>query len=475
MPETADNAEDRPAGIGLPTPPEIVKAGPLAYNDNMIENVLIMGAAGRDFHNFNIYFKGNRRYRVVAFTAAQIPNIEGRRYPPELAGPEYPEGIPIFPESDLSRLIAEHRVDLVAFSYSDVPHEEVMHKASLAMAGGADFILIGATYTMLRSARAVVSVCAVRTGCGKSQTTRKICSLLTEKGLRTVVVRHPMPYGDLLRQQVQRFSRPEDFEIQQCTIEEREEYEPLLEQGIVVYAGIDYERILRSAEAESDVIVWDGGNNDTPFFRPDVHVVVFDPHRPGHETRYYPGETNLLMADIAVVNKVDSAPESGVAAVLENIRRMNPGAGIVLAESAISVEAPERIRGKRVLVVEDGPTLTHGEMPWGAGLIAAETHGAGQVVDPRPFATGVCKEVFRRYPHIGPVLPATGYGSSQIRDLEATLAAADCDLILFATPIDLPALLKLNRPALRVRYEYRDSGEPLLSSLLFDRLEKVLP
>ncbi len=447
----------------------------MTYNVIMVENVIIMGAAGRDFHNFNIYFKGNDRYRVVAFTATQIPNIEGRRYPSELAGKGYPDGIPIYPESALSSLIAEHRVDLVAFSYSDVPHEEVMHKASLAMAGGADFILIGATYTMLRSNKPVVAVCAVRTGCGKSQTTRKICALLAEKGLRTVVVRHPMPYGDLVAQQVQRFSAAADFAAQHCTIEEREEYEPLLEQGIVVYAGIDYERILRAAEAEADVIVWDGGNNDTPFFRPDLHVVVFDPHRPGHELRYYPGETNLLMADVAVVNKVDSAPESGVAAVCENIRRVNSRAVIVQAESAISVETPERIRGQRVLVVEDGPTLTHGEMPWGAGLIAAEANGADRLVDPRPFAAGAFEALYRRYPHIGPVLPAMGYGSGQIRDLERTLSAADCDLILFATPIDLPALLNLNHPALRVRYEYRDHGPPFLADVLTEKLEGILP
>jgi predicted GTPase len=440
----------------------------------MVENVLIMGAAGRDFHNFNIYFKGNRRYRVIAFTAAQIPNIDGRKYPPELAGEGYPEGIPIFPETALRQLIAEHRIDLVAFSYSDVPHEDVMHKASLAMAGGADFILIGATYTMLRSSKPVVSVCAVRTGCGKSQTTRKICAVLAEKGLRTVVVRHPMPYGDLLLQRSQRFSRTEDFVTQKCTIEEREEYEPLLEQGIVVYAGIDYEKILRSAEAEADVVVWDGGNNDTPFFRPDVHVVVFDPHRPGHEVRYYPGETNLLMADIAVINKVDSAPAAGVDAVRENIRRLNPGAAVVLAESAITVEEPDRIRGRRVLVVEDGPTLTHGEMPWGAGLIAAEANGADQVVDPRPFAAGAYSEIYQRYPHIGPVLPAMGYGSGQIRDLEKTLAAAQCDLVLFATPIDLPALLNPSHPTLRVRYEYRDSDPPFLADLLLERLDGIL-
>lgn len=436
----------------------------------MVEKVVIMGAAGRDFHNFNIYFKNNPRYRVVAFTAAQIPNIEGRVFPPELAGEDYPDGVPIVPESRLESLIVEHRVDLVAFSYSDVPHEEVMHKASVAMAGGADFILIGASYTMLRSTRPVVTVCAVRTGCGKSQTTRKICDILSERGLRTVVVRHPMPYGDLVRQRVQRFSRFEDFKVQQCTIEEREEYEPLLERGIVVYAGIDYEKILRAAESEADVVVWDGGNNDTPFFLPDVHVVVFDPHRPGHERRYYPGETNLLMADIAVINKVDSAPEAGVRQVRETIRRHNARARITLAESLISVDRSEAVKGRRVLVVEDGPTLTHGEMPWGAGLIAAKACGAAQVVDPRPYAVGSIAQIFRRYPHIGPVLPAMGYGSEQVADLRQTLDAAETDVVLFATPIDLPRLIDLKKEAMRVRYEYRDHGQPRLEDLLMEKL-----
>jgi predicted GTPase len=437
----------------------------------MVEKVIIMGAAGRDFHNFNVYFKGNPRYRVVAFTAAQIPDIEGRRYPPELAGERYPEGIPIHAEDRLSGLIRDHQADLVAFSYSDVPHLEVMHKASLCMAEGADFILIGATYTMLRSKRPVVAVCAVRTGCGKSQTTRKVCEILRKMGKKAVVVRHPMPYGDLRAQAVQRFSSYEDFETRQCTIEEREEYEPLVDMGIVVYAGIDYAEILKRAEEESEVIVWDGGNNDTPFYHPDVHIVLFDPHRAGHELLYYPGETNLLMADIAVVNKVDSAPPGKVDQVRTNIERHAPGAEIVYAESSVLVGDPERIRGKRVLVVEDGPTLTHGEMSFGAGLIAAQTYGAAEIVDPRPYASGTIREVFGKYPHIGPVLPAMGYSRQQIRDLERTIEKAGCDLVLFATPIHLPRILTISGPTLRVRYEYRDHGTPTLEEALCRRLK----
>ncbi|MEJ2038121.1 MAG: GTPase, partial [Desulfosarcinaceae bacterium] len=354
----------------------------------MIEKVIIMGAAGRDFHNFNVYFKNNPRYRVVGFTATQIPDIEGRCYPAELAGDGYPDGIPIYPESDLVKLIQDNKVDLVAFSYSDIAHVDVMHKASLAMAGGADFILIGATYTMLRSTKPIVAVCAVRTGCGKSQTTRHVCDILQRMGKRVVAVRHPMPYGDLTKQVVQRFSTYADFEKHNCTIEEREEYEPLVAQGIVVYAGVDYERILRQAEQEADVIVWDGGNNDTPFYYPDVHVVVFDPHRAGHELAYFPGETNMLMAHAAVINKVDSASKEQISRVEANIRRHNPRADIILAESAVLTDQPERIAGQRVLVVEDGPTLTHGGMAFGAGIIAARRLGAKEIVSPKPFAVG---------------------------------------------------------------------------------------
>jgi len=437
----------------------------------MVETVIIMGAAGRDFHNFNIYFRDNPRYRVVAFTAAQIPDIEGRRYPPELAGQSYPEGIPIFPEEDLARLIREHRADLVAFSYSDVPHMEVMHKASLVMAHGADFILIGATYTMLRSKKPVVAVCAVRTGCGKSQTTRKVCSILREEGRRVVAVRHPMPYGDLRRQTVQRFSSYEDFEAHQCTIEEREEYEPLVDQGITVYAGVDYGRILEEAEKEADVIVWDGGNNDTPFYRPDVHIVLLDPHRPGHERSYFPGETNLLMADIAIINKVDTAEPDKVAEVEASIRTYNPDADRVLAESPVLISHPERVKGRRVLVVEDGPTITHGEMPTGAGFIAARHFGASEIVDPRPVAVGSLRKTFEQYPHTGPVLPAMGYGPNQIQDLEETIRRSDADLVLFATPIQLTRIVNITKEALRVRYEYRDHGSPTLKEVLLRRLE----
>ncbi len=439
----------------------------------MVENVIIMGAAGRDFHNFNVYFKGNARYRVAAFTAAQIPDIAGRLYPPELAGADYPEGIPIYPESDLAGLIRKHAVDLVVFSYSDVPHEEVMHKASISMAEGADFILMGATYTMLRSFKPVIAVCAVRTGCGKSPTTRRVCEVMRAQGKQVVVVRHPMPYGDLKTQVIQRFSDYRDFEVHRCTIEEREEYEPLVDQGIVVYAGVDYEKILGAAEAEADVIVWDGGNNDTPFFYPDVHIVLFDPHRAGHERRYYPGETNMLMADIAVINKVDTAPPHKVEMVKRNIETFAPRADIVLAESSVLVSQPELIRGKRVLVVEDGPTLTHGEMAFGAGAIAADLYGAAQLVDPRPYAVGSIQETLRNYPHIDTVLPATGYSRRQIEDLENTINAADCDLVLFATPIQLTRIVSLNKPSLRVFYEYKDHGLPTLEETLLRRMENL--
>jgi len=437
----------------------------------MIENVIIMGAAGRDFHNFNIYFKNNPRYRVVAFTATQIPDIDDRLYPPALAGDIYPHGVPIYHEKDLGGLIREHKVDLVAFSYSDVPHTDVMHKASRVMAEGADFILIGATYTMLRASKPVVAVCAVRTGCGKSQTTRKVCRIVKDRGQRVVAVRHPMPYGDLTQQVVQRFARLEDFDRHQCTIEEREEYEPLVDQGIVVYAGIDYQAILSEAEKEADIIVWDGGNNDTPFYYPDVHIVVFDPHRAGHECRYYPGETNMIMADIAVINKVDSAAADHVDIVRNNIVTHAPDADIVLAESAILVASPEQIKGKRVLVVEDGPTLTHGDMAFGAGTIAARRYGAAELVEAAHYAVGSLRDTYARYPHIRQVLPAMGYGPQQVRDLEATIRAAECDLVLCATPIDLPRLLQIDKPTLRVRYEYQDSpGGLQLEDALIRRL-----
>ncbi len=435
----------------------------------MVEKVIIMGAAGRDFHNFNVYFKDNPRYDVIGFTATQIPDIDGRMYPPELAGHRYPNGIAIYPEDRLAELIRTHRIDLVAFSYSDVPHSDVMHKASVVMAEGADFTLIGATYTMLKSSRPVVAVCAVRTGCGKSQTTRKVCEILKSRGKHVVAVRHPMPYGDLRSQEIQRFSKYKDFKTNRCTIEEREEYEPLVDQGIVVYAGIDYGKILKAAEKEADVIVWDGGNNDTPFYQPDVHIVLFDPHRAGHERLYYPGETNMLMADIAVINKVDTAPTEKVEQVWGNIQKYSPKATIVKADSSVLVSQPELIAGKRVLVVEDGPTLTHGDMPFGAGIIAAGMHRAGEIVDPRPYASGSIIATYSKYPHIGNVLPAMGYSPKQIQDLERTIATADCDLVLFATPIHLTRILKIDKPTLRVRYEYRDHGAPALEDVLIEK------
>jgi predicted GTPase len=436
----------------------------------MVEKVIIMGAAGRDFHNFNVYFKDNPRYRVVAFTAAQIPDIEQRSYPREFAGDLYPEGIPIHPEAMLASLIPGHQVDLVAFSYSDVPHVELMHKASISMACGADFIIIGATYTMLKADRPVIAVCAVRTGCGKSQTTRKVCSILKRIDKAVVVVRHPMPYGDLLTQEVQRFSAYEDFERHRCTIEEREEYEPLVDMGIVVYAGVDYAKILTRAQGEADIIVWDGGNNDTPFYKPDIHIVLFDPHRAGHELLYYPGETNMRMAHIAVINKVDTAQPAQVEQVRRNIEAHNKKARIILAESPVIVSEPERINGRRVLVVEDGPTLTHGGMSYGAGSIAAQTFGASKIVDPRPYAVRSIQETYRSYPHIGALLPAMGYSAHQIADLEETINAADCDLVLFATPIQLTRVVSINKPAIRVRYEYQDYGSPMLEEVLIQAL-----
>jgi predicted GTPase len=439
----------------------------------MVEKVIIMGAAGRDFHNFNVYFRDNPRYHVVAFTTAQIPEIQDRSYPPELAGISYPEGIPIYPEEQLVELIREHRADLVAFSYSDIPHIEVMHKASISMAEGADFILLAASYTMLRAAKPVIAVCAVRTGCGKSQTTRKVCEIIRETGKHLVVVRHPMPYGELRRQVVQRFASYRDFDDHRCTIEEREEFEPLVDQGIVVYAGVDYGRILQQVEQEADIIVWDGGNNDTPFFHPDIHIVLCDPHRAGHELLYYPGETNLRMAHIAIINKVDTAPPQKVDLVRKNIQQLAPRAKILLAESPVRVSHPESIAGKRVLVVEDGPTLTHGGMAYGAGVIAACTFRAGAIIDPRPYAVGTIKETFDRYPCLGCVLPAMGYSRTQIADLQHTINAVDCDLVLFATPINLPRLLTIDKATLRVRYDYQDHGEPRLCDVLLRRLAEL--
>ncbi len=432
----------------------------------MIEKVIIMGAAGRDFHNFNVYFRDNKRYDVIAFTATQIPDIEGRLYPAELAGDMYPKGIPIHSDNKLAELIKEHQIDLVAFSYSDVPHIEVMHKASVVTAAGADFTIIGAPYTMLESSKKVISVCAVRTGCGKSQTSRKVVKVLQDLGKKVVSVRHPMPYGDLTKQIVQRFARYEDFDTHECTIEEREEYEPVVDMGAVIYAGVDYEKILREAEKESDVIVWDGGNNDTSFYKPDINIVVFDPHRAGHETSYHPGETNMLMADIAIINKVDSAKPADVEKVKKTIEKHNPNAQIILADSELILEDADSIKGKRVLVIEDGPTLTHGEMAYGAGVIAAQRYGAASLVDPRPYLVGTLKETFEKYPEIGTLLPAMGYSPQQVKDLEDTINQCDCDLVLAATPIDILKLISIEKPTLRIQYEYKDNSQPTLEDLI---------
>lgn len=435
-----------------------------------MKNVIIMGAAGRDFHNFNVYFKSNPHVRVVAFTAYQIPNIEARVFPQELAGGHYTHDIPIYHERQLPDLIPTLQADLVVFSYSDVSYDDVMHKAALVQACGANFMLLGAEQTMLQSCKTVVSVCAVRTGCGKSPTTRKVCAVLHKYGKRTVVVRHPMPYGDLRKQVVQRFSSYDDFARQHCTIEEREEYEPLVEAGIPVYAGVDYEKILRAAEAEADIIVWDGGNNDTPFFHPYLHLVIFDPLRAGHELRYYPGETNMRMADVAIINKIDSATTEQIATVRQHISDHRPEAIIVQARSRVEVENAQLIKGKRVLVVEDGPTLTHGEMAFGAGLLAANSFGAATIVDPRPFAVNDIQDIFARYPHIGPVLPAMGYSQEQIAALEQTIQRTDCDTVLYATPVRLDRMLTIRQPAIRVRYHYQDDGAPLLENILVERL-----
>ncbi len=432
--------------------------------------VLIAGAAGRDFHNFNLVYRGRAEYEVVAFTATQIPNIEGRVYPAALAGQGYPDGIPIVPEADLERVVREREVDEVVFSYSDVTHEHVMHIGSRALAAGASYRMLSPMETMLASSKPVVAVCAVRTGSGKSQTTRHVAGILRESGRRVAVLRHPMPYGDLTKQAVQRFAEYEDLDAADCTIEEREEYEPHLAEGNLVFAGIDYAAILEAAEAEADAIIWDGGNNDTPFIRPNVHVVVVDPHRAGHELRYHPGETNLRMAHVCVVNKVDSAPPEGVLAVLESIRVNNPDARVVRAASPFVVEGDaDEIRGKKVLAIEDGPTLTHGEMTYGAAVLAAEAHGAAELVDPRQFAVGSIARTFEEYPHVGRLLPAMGYGRKQMEELRETIARSDADLILIGTPIDLRRIIELDKPALRVTYRLEEIGEPTLASVLTER------
>jgi len=433
---------------------------------------IIMGAAGRDFHNFNTYFRDNDRYEIVAFTATQIPNIDGRRYPRELAGGLYPEGIPITLESELAQLIEDNDVGQVVFAYSDVPHEYVMHQASLVIACGADFRLMGGKATMLESHKPVVAVCAVRTGCGKSQTTRHVCDVLQNLGLKVVAVRHPMPYGDLAKQAVQRFATYADLDKHQCTIEEREEYEPHLDRGIVVYAGVDYEAILRQAEQEADVVVWDGGNNDLPFYRPDLWLTMVDPLRAGHEVAYYPGESNFRAADVLVINKMATADYAGVREIYGNISCLNPDAVVVEAASPLFVDHPERIRGKRVLVIEDGPTVTHGGMSYGAGYVAAQRFGAAEIIDPRPYAVASIAATYEKYPGTGTVLPAMGYGDAQIRDLEETINATPCDLVIVGTPIDLTRLLKVDHPMERVRYELQVIGRPTIEEILKDRFAK---
>jgi predicted GTPase len=433
---------------------------------------IIMGAAGRDFHNFNTCYRGNKDYEVVAFTATQIPDIEGRTYPRELAGDLYPKGIPIYGEEELPRLIKDLKVDEVVFSYSDIPHEVVMHKASQVLALGPNFRFLGEKATQIKSTKPVISICAVRTGSGKSQTTRRVSLLLRDMGYKVAAIRHPMPYGDLVKQTVQRYASYDDLVKHDCTIEEREEYEPHLDNGVLVYAGVDYEAILRQAEKEVDIILWDGGNNDFSFYVSDLKIVVADPHRPGHESTYYPGETNTRDADVFVINKVDTANPDSVIAVRDNLRRLNPDAVVIEAASPLFVDDPAAIKGKRVLVIEDGPTLTHGEMAYGAGYVAARRFGAAEIVDPRPFAVKSIADTFKKYPKTGPILPAMGYGEAQTRDLEATIAKSDVDLVIIGTPIDLTRVLKFNKPYQRVRYELQEIGQPTLADILQKKFGK---
>lgn len=432
----------------------------------MKKKVVIMGAAGRDFHNFNVYYRNNHKYEVVAFTATQIPDIEGRKYPAALCGEDYPKGIPIYAEEDLPEIIKKNNIDEVVFAYSDIPHEKLMNKASWVLSMGPDFILMGPKSTMIKSSKPVISICAVRTGCGKSQTTRKVSEVLIEAGKKVVAIRHPMPYGDLVKQKVQRFSTIADLKKHKCTIEEMEEYEPHIERGVTLYAGVDYEAILREAEKEADVILWDGGNNDISFYESDLEIVVVDPHRPGHELMYHPGETNLRRADVVVINKIDSADPESIEMVRENTRSVNPKAIIIDAASPLFVDKAESIKGKRVLVVEDGPTLTHGEMQYGAGFVAAQKYGAAEIVDPRPFVVGEIEKTFEKYPNIGPILPAMGYGDKQIKDLEKTINKAKVDLVIIGTPIDLNRIIKINKPSVRVQYELQELGTPDIKSVL---------
>ncbi len=432
--------------------------------------VIIMGAAGRDFHNFNTHFRDNDGFEIVAFTATQIPNIDDRKYPAQLAGKLYPNGISIYPEDDILELIKKFDVDEVVFSYSDVAYDYVMGKSAMVNAAGVDFKLLGPKKSMIKSKKPVVSVCAVRTGCGKSQTTRKVSEILRKNGKKVVAIRHPMPYGDLVAQRVQRFATLEDLDKHNCTIEEREEYEPHIVSGTIIYAGVDYEMIIREAEKEADVILWDGGNNDLPFYKPDLHIVIVDPLRPGDELFYYPGEANLRMADVVVINKIDTADSEDVLQVRENVNKINPGAMVIDAASPIFVDDYDKIRGKKVMVVEDGPTLTHGEMSYGAGIVAAEKYGAAQLVDPRPFTVGTISETFEHYPEIGTLLPAMGYGDKQMKDLETTINNSDADLVIIGTPIDLRKIITIRKPALRVYYELQEIGRPTLE----DALKKII-
>jgi len=428
--------------------------------------IVIMGAAGRDFHNFNVHYRHNPVYEVVAFTATQIPDIEGRAYPAELAGRLYPQGIPIIAEDDLPEFVRNNVVEQAVFAYSDVPHVYVMGRASWVMSMGLDFAILGPESTMLRSTKPVVAVCAVRTGAGKSPATRRVAEVVQEAGFKTAVVRHPMPYGNLVEQAVQRFADYADLDHHECTIEEREEYEPHIDRGSIVFAGVDYERILRAAEQEADVILWDGGNNDMPFYRPDVWLTVADPHRPGHETLYHPGEVNLRMADCVIINKVDTADLAGVQQVRDSISRVNPRAMVIDAAAPMFIDQPEQIRGRRVLVIEDGPTLTHGEMSYGAGVLVARRFGAAELIDPRPYAVGSIKKTYERYPHMGPLLPAMGYGAKQVAELKETIDGTPADLVLVATPIDLRRLFDITQPSARVRYEMQEIGRPTLRDAL---------
>lgn len=433
--------------------------------------IIIAGAAGRDFHNFNVLYRSNPNVNVVAFTATQIPDIDGRMYPPELAGPNYPNGIPIHDESELADLVKKHEADEVVFSYSDVTYTHVMQVGSIAMAAGAKFSVVSPTKTMVESTKPVVSVCAVRTGCGKSQTTRIVSDILTEMGKKVIAIRHPMPYGDLVAQKVQRFASVEDLKKHKCTIEEMEEYEPHIDRGRVIYAGVDYEAIVREAEQEADVILWDGGNNDTPFYKADLEIVVVDPHRVGHELLYYPGQVNFLRADVIVINKVDSASADDVAKLEENIRKHNPTATVIKANSALELDNPELIKDKRVLVVEDGPTLTHGEMKYGAGVVAAEKFGAKELIDPRPFTTGTITETYEKYPGIGTLLPAMGYGDKQVADLQETINNVECDAVVIGTPIDLNRIVKIEKPTVRVKYELDEITSPNLKTILTEKFK----